>query len=179
MKRSSSIAERISFRYGNPEDAAELAALHTAVADHLTGVYGKGPWSSHASEKGVLHAMRQSQVLVAKEGTGIVATLRLATKKPWAIDTSYFTRCESPLYLLAMAVLPARQREGIGRRCLKEAERIAAERPADAIRLDAYDAAAGGGGFYQRCGYAEKGRVSYRGAPLIYFEVLLRGTDPS
>lgn len=41
------------------------------------------------------------------------------------IDTSYFTKCEKPFYLLAMAVAPARQTQGIGRRHLKKAERIA------------------------------------------------------
>jgi hypothetical protein len=79
-KRPSSAAKHFRFRLGVPEDAAELAALHTAVADDLTGRYGKGPWSSHTSEKGVLYAMRQSKVLVATEGAAIVATLRLAKK---------------------------------------------------------------------------------------------------
>jgi len=172
----SSSARHLLFRRGVPEDAAELAALHTAVADHLTSHYGTGPWSSHTSKKGVLFALRHCEVLVATEGAAIVATLRLATKKPWAIDTSYFTKCKRPVYLLAMAVAPARQRQGIGRRCLEEAERITREWPADAIRLDAYDANAGGGLFYQRCGFTEKGHVSYRKTPLIYYELLLTKT---
>jgi GNAT superfamily N-acetyltransferase len=175
--KQESVTKLLSFRLGTPEDATELSALHTAVADHLTSRYGKGPWSSHTSEKGVLYAMRHSRVLVATDGTAIVATFQLATKKPWAIDISYFTACAKPLYLLAMAVMPATQREGIGRRCLEEAERLAREWPADGIRLDAYDAAAGGGGFYQRCGYLEKGRVCYRNAPLIYYELVLRKAD--
>ena len=37
--------------------------------------------------------------------------------------------------------------------------------PADAIRLDAYDAAAGAGGFYAKFGCTEVGRVSYRDTP--------------
>jgi len=165
--------KRFRFRPAIPGDAAKLAALHTAVADHLTSLYGKGPWSSHTSEKGVSYALRHSKVFVAVEGAAIVATLQLATKKPWAIDASYFTKCERPLYLLAMAVAPVRQHQGIGSKCLEEAERIARAWPADAIRLDAHDANAGGGPFYQRCGYAERGRVSYRNTPLIYYELLL------
>src|SRR5207237_6211302 len=98
-----------------PEDAAELAALHTAVAEHLTERHGVGHWSSNATEEGVLTAMRTSRVFVAKDGTELVATLRLTTKKPWAIDTSYFAACRRPVYLLAMAVAPAKQRHGIGR----------------------------------------------------------------
>jgi hypothetical protein len=72
-------------------DAPALAALHTRVADHLTGQYGNGPWSSRTSLRGVLYAMRTSSVYVAREGTELVATLRFTTKKPWVIDASYFT----------------------------------------------------------------------------------------
>jgi len=164
---------RFDFGTGTPDDAAALAALHTAVADDLTRRHGRGPWSAKASEKGVLYAMRTSQVVVAREGAEIVATLHLTTKKPWAIDTSYFAKVARPLYLLAMAVAPARQRQGIGRRCLEEAATIARGRPADAIRLDAFDAEAGAGPFYRRCGYTEVGRASYRDTPLIYFELRL------
>ena len=166
-------AAPFSFQLARKRDAASLAALHTAVADHLTGEHGHGLWSTKTSEKGVLYAMRMSRVFVARRGTEIVGTLRLATKKPWAIDMSYFSVCRKPLYLLAMAIAPARQRQGIGRRCLDEAKRIAKVWPADAIRLDAYDAKAGAGGFYSRCGWTERGRAMYRGAPLIYYELLL------
>jgi GNAT superfamily N-acetyltransferase len=164
---------RFSLQPGTSNDAAALAALHTVVADHLTSMHGRGPWSSRTSEKGVLYAMRTSRVLVAREGHEIVGTLRLTTKKPWAIDTNYFTACGTPLYLLAMAVTPAKQRHGIGTRCLEEAKRIAKAWPADSIRLDAYDADAGAGPFYARCGFTEVGRVSYRNVPLIYCELVL------
>ncbi len=99
-----------SLQLATNDDAAALAALHMAVAEHLTSLYGHGHWSSKTSEKGVLYAMRTSRVFVARERAGIVATLRLATKKPWAIDTSYFTACRKPLYLLDMAVQPATRR---------------------------------------------------------------------
>ena len=124
---------------------ASLAALHTEVANNLTHTHGRGPWSTKTTEKGVLLAMRSSKVFVVVGGTNIVATFRLTTKKPWAIDTRCFTPCERPVYLLAMAVTPAKQRQGIGKRCVKEIARITREWPADAIRLDAYDAAAGAG----------------------------------
>jgi GNAT superfamily N-acetyltransferase len=166
--------KRLNFRIATTTDAAALASLHTAVAEHLTQTHGAGPWSSPTTEKGVLFAMRHSRVLVAIEGQRLIATFRLGTKKPWAIDVSYFTPREKPLYLLAMAVEPSRQRRGIGRQCLKEAARIAKEWPADAIRLDAFDAAAGAGEFYRRCGYTQRGRAIYRNAPLIYYELLIK-----
>ena len=44
-----------------------------------------------------------------------------------------------------MAVHPGSQRKGVGRLLLKQAEAVARFWPADAIRLDAFDAAAGAG----------------------------------
>lgn len=147
-----------------------------AVAEDLTQRYGKGHWSSAVSERSVLHALRSSRVLVMRRSGAIVATLCLATRKPWAIDTRYFSASKRPLYLTDMAVAPSVQRRGIGRLCVEQAREIALAWPGDAIRLDAYDAAAGAGGFYSRCGFREVGRVTYRHTPLIYFEMLL---DPS
>jgi ribosomal protein S18 acetylase RimI-like enzyme len=56
---------------------------------------------------------------------------------------------------------------------MEEARRIATAWPGDAIRLDAWDAAAGAGEFYRKCGFREVGRATYRTAPLVYFEILL------
>jgi hypothetical protein len=39
--------------------------------------------------------------------------------------------------------------------------------------LDSYDADAGAGEFYARCGFTERGRVVYKGDPLIYYQRLL------
>jgi GNAT superfamily N-acetyltransferase len=157
-----------SFESAGTEDAEELPALHTDVAEHLTRMHGQGPWSMKTSAKGVSYALRTSSVFVAREAGRSVATLRLGTKRPWAIEVSYFTPCKRPLYLLSMAVAPARQGEGIGRRW-----KAARAWPADAVRFGAYNAQAGAGGFYARCGCKESGRVTCRNAPLIYFEVLL------
>src|SRR5271163_4310832 len=84
-------AMNISFSIATQPDAPVLAALHTAVAADLTLRHGDGPWSAKTTEKGVLFGMRHSRVVVARRGKSIVGTMRLATKKPWAIDVSYFT----------------------------------------------------------------------------------------
>jgi GNAT superfamily N-acetyltransferase len=168
-------AGRVELRFATAvdADAAEIAALRTAVAQRLTEDFGRGHWSGVVTEKSVLHALKTSRVLVARHGPDIVGTLRLATKKPWAIDVAYFTRVERPLYLTDMAVHSRLQRQGIGRRLLDEAASVARGWPGDAIRLDSYDAAAGAGPFYAKCGLSEVGRVTYRGTPLIYFEWVL------
>jgi len=79
-----------------------------------------------------------------------------------------------PLYLTGMAVSVTHQRQGLGRLAFDDACAVAEKWPADAIRLDAYDAEAGAGGFYDRCGFTERGRVVYKGTPLVYYERLLR-----
>jgi GNAT superfamily N-acetyltransferase len=111
-------------------------------------------------------------VLAAHDGGAIIGTLTLQTKKPWAIDASYFKPCPKALYLINMAVAPDRQRSGVGRALLAEALVVARAFPADTIRLDAYDAPAGAGGFYRKCGYTHVGGKVYRGVPLLYFELM-------
>lgn len=156
-----------------PGDAGEIVAVRAAAANRLTEEFGKGHWSSCPTEKGVLRQIRTDRVLVARSGDAITGTLVLATKKPWAIDVSYFTAVPRAIYLHSMAVAPEMQRRGIGRMLLDEARRVASAWPGQAIRLDAYDAAAGAGAFYAKCGFRETGRVVYRGTPLVYFEALL------
>lgn len=155
-------------------DAPALAAFQSAVALDLTERFGRGHWSRAATERGALHRLRTTRVMVGRSGSAIVASFALATKKPWAIDRTCFIPVRRCLYLVNLAVAPGRQGEGLGRRCLDEAARIARDWPVEAIRLDAYDTAAGAGEFYLRCGYREVGRRVYRGTPLVYYELLLQ-----
>jgi len=168
---------KLTFESATNTDAAELATLHNAAAAELTRQFGQGVWTSTLTERGVLNQFRRptfERVLVARANSRIAGTLRLATKKPWAIDTAYFTAAKRPLYLTSMAVHPDFQRKGVGRFLMQEAAALARAWPSDAIRLDAFDAAAGAGPFYAKCGYREVARVTYKRAPLVYFELMLR-----
>jgi GNAT superfamily N-acetyltransferase len=164
---------RVTFRDARPSDIPALVALHNATAEHLTARFGKGHWSHGATERGMAFSMRTARTRVGVAGRKPITVLRLAKKKPWAIDVTYFTPVEVPLYLTGMAVAVEHQRAGLGRIAMFDAESIAREWPADAIRLDAYDGAAGAGGFYAKCGYEPRGRVVYKGNPLLYFELVL------
>jgi predicted N-acetyltransferase YhbS len=155
-----------------PDEAASIAAVRVAAADRLTRDFGEGHWSSHTDAAAVARDMKVSTVLVARDRGSIVGTLTLQKKKPWAIDSAYFTPCRRALYLINMAVVPEHQRSGIGRALLAEALIAARAFPANAVRLDAYDGPAGSGEFYRRCGYAAAGGKSYRGVPLLYFELM-------
>jgi GNAT superfamily N-acetyltransferase len=156
------------------DEVEAIAELRRAVADHLTKRHGGGPWSWSASERGVRSQLDRSAVYVIRERGAIVASLRLTFKRPWAIDPKYFTPVRRPLYLTDMAVAPARQRRGIGRRCLLDVPRVARELAGQSVRLDAYQAEGPGAGpFYRKCGFREVGRVSFRTVPLVYFEIMV------
>src|SRR3954466_2294115 len=135
------------------DDAESVATLRNAAADELTERHGRGGWSGHCSAKGVLSDLRHSHVFVVRDRGRIVGTLRLATRKPWAIDLAHFTPVARPLFLTSMAVAPRRQRHGVGRFCMKEVGRLARRSKADAVILDAFvHPAAGAGDFYRKCG---------------------------
>jgi GNAT superfamily N-acetyltransferase len=164
---------RLELQVATVDDVADLIALRTEVNQRLALQYGPGYWIASQTEKGTLFMMRRATVYIARRRNRLIATLALSSRKPWAIDTKYFSPSKRPLYLTAMAVHPDEQRKGLGRLCIEAAQRLGAAWPSDAIRLDAYDTAAGAGEFYSKCGFREMGRVSYRKTPLIYFEMLL------
>jgi ribosomal protein S18 acetylase RimI-like enzyme len=164
---------RVKLQLATTDDVADLVSLRVAVNQKLISQYGAGYWAAGVTGKGVLFAMRRASVYVARNRGKLIATLALSTRKPWAIDRKYFHPSEKPLYLTGMAVHPDQQRSGMGKQCLDEARKIATKWPSDAIRLDAYQGEAGAGEFYRKCGFREVGRAVYRGAPLIYFEMLL------
>ena len=150
--------------------------MRNAAAEHLTERHGAGSWSGTISERGVVRGINTSKVLIACDGDEIVGTLRLATRQPYGLDPSHFTEVERPLYLVDMAVAPHAQRRGVGRRLVQAAVHIADGWKMQAIRLDAYDHAAGAGSFYAKCGFSEVGRSTYRTTPLVYYQLLLAGS---
>jgi GNAT superfamily N-acetyltransferase len=170
---------RLAFSIADEADVPALVALQNAANEDLTRRHGHGFWSGVATERGMLVQMKHARRLVARDGetgdTGkiILGSLQLQNKKPWAIDVAYFTPVTKAVYLAGMAVNPAMQRRGLGRRLIEEAVEMVRAWPAQAIRLDAFDAEAGAGEFYLKCGFRECGRVIYRNNPLIYFEMLL------
>jgi ribosomal protein S18 acetylase RimI-like enzyme len=164
---------RLRFRDATEADASVIAALRNAAAGALTARYGVGHWSTLDTERGAVLSLRHARVRVGRDGKRILTVLRLATKKPWAIDVSYFTPVKRPLYLTGLVVSVAHQGQGLGRAALEDARKIAMEWPADAIRLDAYDHEAGAGAFYEKCGFRKRGRVVYKRDPLVYYELVL------
>ena len=77
------------------------------------------------------------------------------------------------LHNAAAGALTARFGEGHWSSPVDDAIAVARKWPADAIRLDAYDAEAGAGQFYATCGFLKRGHVRYKNDPLVYYELLL------
>jgi GNAT superfamily N-acetyltransferase len=167
------VTQQLKFRDATRDDAPVIAALQNAAAGALTARFGAGHWSSLVTERGAALAQRHERVRVGRSGKRILTVVRLANKKPWAIDVSYFTPVKRPVYLTGLAVSVAHQGQGLGRLAMEDACDVARDWPADAIRLDAYDSPAGAGDFYEKCGFTERGHVVYRGDPLVYYELLL------
>jgi ribosomal protein S18 acetylase RimI-like enzyme len=168
-------AARLTFRDATLDDVPAIAALHNSTAGALTERFGFGHWSSLSTERGAELSLRHARVRLGRVDKKIVTVLRLAPRKPWAIDAAYFTPVKHPIYLTGMAVSVAHQSQGLGRLAFADAVDISREWPADAIRLDAYDSAAGASGFYSKCGCENRGHVAYKGTPLVYFELVING----
>lgn len=167
------MSTRLKFRDATDADIPAIASLHNAAAGALTARFGAGPWSALVSERSAELSLRHARVRVGTSAGRVLTVLRLAPKKPWAIDVAYFTPVKRPLYLTGMTISVAHQAQGLGRSAIDDAVATAVAWPADAIRLDAYDAEAGAGPFYVKCGFQERGRVAYKGNPLAYFERVL------
>jgi GNAT superfamily N-acetyltransferase len=163
----------LSFRFATESDIPALLKLRLAVDADQARRFGEDRWSTTINEKSVARGLKSSRVLLATRHGRIIGTLRMATKKPWAIDLRYFTPVLKAVYLHDVDVDPLRQRSGIGRQLIERAKVVAREWPVGAIRLDAYDGSSGGGPFYRKCGFTEVGRAVYRGVPLVYFECVL------
>jgi GNAT superfamily N-acetyltransferase len=165
---------QIELEHALESDAAAIAALRHAVARELTKRYGHGAWSAtNASLGGVEMEIRTGELFVVRADGFLIATLRLSTQNPWIGNTDFFTERPRCLYLTSMAVRPSTQRQGFGRACVEAVKSRARASGVGAIRLDAFDAPAGAGEFYRKCGFREVHRDRYFDTPLIWFEFLL------
>jgi hypothetical protein len=79
---------RLRFRDATLKDVATIAALQNAAAGALTARFGEGHWSSLVNEPGAELAQRHARVRLGLAGKRNLTVLRLATKKPWAIDVA-------------------------------------------------------------------------------------------
>ena len=163
----------LSFRLAGNKDIPALLQLQLAVDADQAGRFGDDRYTTTISEKSIARGLKSSRMVVAVRRGRIVGSVRMETKKPWAIDPSYFTPARTAVYLHNVNVHPVLQRSGIGRQLMERARQVAKEWPVDVIRLDAYDGPSGAGPFYTKCGFKKLGHAVYRSVPLIYYELVL------
>jgi len=164
---------RLTFSDARASDAAAIVALRNSTAADLTARFGAGHWTLRTSVPAVKRSLGRARIRIGKSGRRIVTVLTLSGRKPWAIDSKYFTPAKRPLYLIGMSVAVEHQRHGLGRRALLDARKVATAWPADAIRLDSYVGRVGAGAFYRKNGYQRRGQKRCWGLPLLYYELLL------
>jgi GNAT superfamily N-acetyltransferase len=160
----------LSFRLAGKTDIPALLKLQLAIDADQAERFGGDRYTTTINEKSIARSLKSSRMVVATHRGRIVGTVRMETKKPWAVDLSYFTPACTAVYLHNVNVHPSLQRSGIGRQLMERVKQVAKEWPVDAIRLDAYDGPSGAGSFYRKCGFKKLGHAVYRGVPLIYYE---------
>lgn len=172
MASPNPLPSNVTISLANADDVKALTNMRAAVAQEMTERYGDGAWSTLPSKVTVVKQMRASRVLVARRDAKLVGTVRLATARQGAFDSSAFTPVTNALYVLGLAVAPGFRNQGIGRALMEAAKDMARSSSTDALWLDAYDHAAGAGEFYSRCGFRRVGKTSHNQPPLIYYEWL-------
>ena len=163
----------LSFRLATDADIQALLELRLAIDADQAARFGDNRYATTISEKSVARSLKSSRILVATRRGQLVGLVSMGKKKPWAVDLKYFTPACKAVYLYNVDVFPELQRSGIGRELIDCVKAMAKEWPVDAIRLDAYDGAAGAGPFYEKCGFKKLGHKVYRSVPLVYYEFVL------
>ena len=163
----------LSFDFAGQEDVPALLAFRLRVDNEQAHRFGKARWSTTINESSVARGLKTGRVLMAHQDGELIGAVRMETRKPWAIDLSYFTPACRAVYLHDVIVEPRLQRRGIGRALIEEVKSVARQWPVDAVRADAFDGASGAGPFYGKCGFRNVGSKVYRGVPLVYYELQL------
>jgi hypothetical protein len=65
---------KVILKQATAAQAKAIAKLRMATNEKLTRDFGRGPWSSTVTEKGVLYALRTSRVFIARDGRSIDRT---------------------------------------------------------------------------------------------------------
>ena len=142
-------------------DADSIRDLVAAAYQHYIPLIGRTPIPMLTD---YTEAVRVHDTWVLDEGDAIVGVLELDPRK-------------DHLWLENVAVLPARQGRGFGRRLLSHAELVARERALGEIRLLTNERYLDNIAMYERHGYRETYRRPHLGTDLVFFAKPL-GLDP-
>ena len=144
----------LTFRRANENDAETVRALTHAAYAKWVAVIGRRPKPMNVDYE---HAVRAHQIDLAYldgELAGVIEIIPAADH----------------LLLENLAVTPAHQRKGLGRRMMARVEALARARGLTLVRLYTNKAFASNLAFYQKLGYAiEREEPIKGGGTLVYF----------
>ena len=149
----------LTFRRANENDAETVRALTHAAYAKWVAVIGRRPKPMNVDYE---HAVRAHQIDLAYldgELAGVIEIIPAADH----------------LLLENLAVTPAHQRKGLGRRMMARVEALARARGLTLVRLYTNKAFASNLAFYQKLGYAiEREEPIKGGGTLVHFAKTLR-----
>jgi len=165
-----SALEGLGLRRATVADAPRLQEI-VAAAGRALAEQGFSNWLPPEVTERFVEAIATREVFVLDIGVNSVATFTLGStaRRPY-LPEPWRDPSAPALYLNRLAVDPALQGGGIGRRCLEEIERLARERGAQAIRCDVLTANARLRRLYEGLGYEARGERSHGGWDFTCYE---------
>lgn len=140
-------------RRAGDKDAPAITELVAAAYDHYRSLIGRTPLPM-LTDYGV--TVREHQVWLLEADSSLVGVLDVEPKG-------------DHLWLDNVAVHPAAQRQGYGRRLLAHAEEVARDAGLAEVRLLTNERYVENIAMYLRHGYIETHRAPYLGTDLVYF----------
>jgi len=112
-------------RPAQAKDAAAVRVIRAAAAADLTSRFGSGHWSLVVSVASVRDRAKEGGVYLIETDGAPVATFVSSDRKIGFYNAGWFADPAAEAgYLRDLAVHPERQRQGIGRYALSEAETL-------------------------------------------------------
>lgn len=142
-----------SLRRAGAGDAAAISRVVDAAYGHYAEAIGRTPLPMLADHA---RAIREAEVWVLNDGGSVVGVIELIPR-------------EDHLWVENVAIHPAHQARGLGRRLLRHAEHEARRHGLGEIRLLTNERYAANIAMYRRYGYAETHREPYLGTDLVHF----------
>lgn len=134
-------------------DAAAVGRVVDAAYAHYAALIGRTPLPMLADHA---RAVREAEVWVLEDGGSVVGVIELVPR-------------EDHLWVENVAIHPAHQGRGHGRRLLRHAEHEARRHGLGEIRLLTNERYAANIAMYRRYGYVETHREPYLGTDLVHF----------
>ncbi|MCS7460630.1 GNAT family N-acetyltransferase [Paenibacillus doosanensis] len=158
------------------EDLEAISGLYEEVTRHMRE-NGIDQWDQYYPTKPVFHNdLRNGHLYgIRHEGQWIGAVAVNDEQSTEYEGLPWQDRSGHPMVIHRLAVHPAYQGRGIGKKLLQFAEAGALTQPYTSIRLDAYSANPAAIGMYEKFGYTSVGEVRYpfRKHPYRCFEKII------